>query len=114
MKNDYHYIDHDHAYTDPETGVLRNRENINDANLLLVYESLKVSFRLEELQANPFREGNGRTQREFLRLLAMEKGLSLNLNPPDNEDVYERYMSGTIDGNVELLAELILESGYPD
>ena len=195
MNNDYHYIDPDYSYTDPETGVLRNRENITDANLLLVYESMKVSFRLEELQANPikiknsstlldihkylfqdiyswagkirtveiskgnkpffplsrfntafmfidtliaeyrktdrrnkalltyklaeildninylhpFREGNGRTQREFLRLLAMEKGLSLNLNPADNADVYERYMSGTINGDVELLAALIFE-----
>jgi cell filamentation protein len=195
MKNDYNYIDPDYAYTDPKTGVLRNRENIDDAHLLLVFESLKVSIRLEELQANPikiknsfslldihrhlfqdiylwagkertveiskggkpffplshsrnafmfidtliveyrkidkkdktrlahklaeildninylhpFREGNGRTQREFLRLLAKEKGLSLNLNPPDNADIYERYMSGTITGNVELLASLILE-----
>lgn len=41
---------------------------------------------------HPFREGNGRTQREFLRLLALEKGLTLNLNPPDNKSVYERYM----------------------
>lgn len=37
----------------------------------------------------PFREGNGQTQREFLRLLALEKGLTLNLNPPDNKSVYE-------------------------
>ena len=195
MKNDYHYIDPDYAYTDPKTGVLRNRENIDDANLLLVFESFKVSTRLEELQVNPikiknssslldihrylfqdiylwagkertveiskggkpffplshfrnafmfidtlivdyrkidkrdkirlahklaeildninylhpFREGNGRTQREFLRLLANEKGLLLNLNPPDNADIYERYMSGTINGNVEQLASLILE-----
>jgi len=195
MKNDYHYIDPDHAYTDPKTGVLRNRENIDDAQLLLVFESMKVSIRLEELQENPikiknssslldihkhlfqdiylwagkvrtveiskggrpffplshfrnafmfidsliaeyrkidkknkaqlaqklaeildninylhpFREGNGRTQREFLRLLAKEKGLSLNLNPPDNTDIYERYMSGTTFGNVEQLATLILE-----
>jgi cell filamentation protein len=58
---------------------------------------------------HPFREGNGRTQREFLRLLANEKGLSLNLNPPDNVDIYERYMSGTITGNVEQLSTLILE-----
>ncbi|MCL1865155.1 MAG: Fic family protein [Spirochaetes bacterium] len=58
---------------------------------------------------HPFREGNGRVQREFLRLLAMEKGLLLNLNPPDNADIYERYMSGTINGNVEQLAALILE-----
>ena len=195
MKNDYQYIDPDYAYTDPETGVLRNRENINDAHLLHVFESIKVSIRLEELQANsfkiknisslldihrylfqdiylwagkvrtveiskggkpffplshfrnaftfidtliveyrkidkkdkvqlthklaeildninylhPFREGNGRSQREFLRLLAKEKGLSLNLNPPDNANIYERYMSGTITGNVEQLAALILE-----
>jgi cell filamentation protein len=58
---------------------------------------------------HPFREGNGRTQREFLRTLALEKGLTLNLNPADNADVYERYMSGTIDGDVEKLAGLIGE-----
>ena len=28
---------------------------------------------------HPFREGNGRMQREFLRLLALEKGLTLNI-----------------------------------
>jgi len=31
---------------------------------------------------HPFREGNGRTQREFIRILALEKGYALNLNPP--------------------------------
>ena len=195
MNDSYRYIDPDYTYTDPETGVLRNREDINDAHLLLVFESLKVSIRLEELHTNPFkikdssslldihkylfqdiydwagkirtveiskggkqffpishfdnafsyidsliaeyrkinresipqlthklaeildninylhpfREGNGRTQREFLRILANEKGLSLNLNPPDNVSVYSRYMSGTIDGDIELLQQLILE-----
>jgi cell filamentation protein len=58
---------------------------------------------------HPFREGNGRTQREFLRLLALEKGLDLNLNPPDDADTYKRYMSGTINGDVKTLAELILD-----
>ena len=58
---------------------------------------------------HPFREGNGRTQREFLRTLALEKGYTLNLNPPDNTDVYERYMSGTIDGDVDKLVGLIEE-----
>jgi len=74
----------------------------------------RLTHKLAEILDNinflhPFREGNGRTQREFLRLLAMEKGLSLNLNPPDNVDIYERYMSGTITGNIEQLAALILE-----
>ncbi|MCL1857368.1 MAG: Fic family protein, partial [Kiritimatiellaeota bacterium] len=75
----------------------------------------RLAHKLAEILDNlnylhPFREGNGRTQREFLRTLALEKGLSLNLNPPDNADVYERYMTGTIDGNVALLATLILET----
>ena len=74
----------------------------------------RLAHKLAEILDNinylhPFREGNGRTQREFLRLLAIEKGWSLNLNPPDNIDIYERYMSGTINGNVEQLATLILE-----
>jgi cell filamentation protein len=58
---------------------------------------------------HPFREGNGRTQREFIRVIALEKGYTLNLNPPDNFDIYERYMSGTIEGDVEKLTLLILE-----
>lgn len=58
---------------------------------------------------HPFREGNGRAQREFLRLLALEKGLTLNLNPPDNKSVYERYMKGTIESDVDTLTELIFE-----
>jgi cell filamentation protein len=195
MKNNYQYIDPDYTYTDPKTGVLRNRANIETAELLLAFESLKVMSRTEELQAHPiiikdsytllnihkylfqdvyiwagekraveisksgkqffplshfstafafintliaeyrtigklekqqvarklayildsvnelhpFREGNGRAQREFIRSLALEKGYALNLNPPDNADTYERYMSGTIDGDGEKLAKLIEE-----
>jgi len=58
---------------------------------------------------HPFREGNGRTQRELLRLLALEKGWKLNLNPPDNASVYKRYMEGTILGDINLLEKLIFE-----
>jgi cell filamentation protein len=58
---------------------------------------------------HPFREGNGRTQREFLRLLAREKGWTLSLNPPDDAAVYEHYMAGTINGDVEVLDKLIFE-----
>jgi len=58
---------------------------------------------------HPFREGNGRAQREFIRLLALEKGLILNLNPPDNINVYKRYMKGTVESDVTTLTELIFE-----
>ena len=58
---------------------------------------------------HPFREGNGRTQREFLRLLALEKSLTLNLNPPDEKSVYDRYMKGTIESDMHTLTVLISE-----
>jgi cell filamentation protein len=58
---------------------------------------------------HPFREGNGRAQREFLRLLALEKELTLNLNPPDNKIVYEKYMKGTIESDIPTLTELIFD-----
>jgi len=88
--------------------------------LIVEYRSIdkndkkKTAQKLAEILDNvnylhPFREGNGRTQREFLRTLAIEKGYILNLNPPDNTDVYERYMGGTIEGDVDKLAVLIGE-----
>jgi cell filamentation protein len=195
MSDSYKYIDPDYAYTDPKTGILRNLQEITDADVLLFVESSTVTKRLKELSdtpikikgieslfevhqrlfqdiyawagekriveiskdgkqffptthfengcrhidaliadfkkipknsnrqlaeklaevldnvnyLHPFREGNGRTQREFLRLLALEKGLILNLNPPDNKSVYERHMKGTIEGDLKTLAGLIFE-----
>lgn len=41
--------------------------------------------------------------------MALEKELKLNLNPPDNQSVYDRYMLGTINSDIEILTELILE-----
>ena len=57
---------------------------------------------------HPFREGNGRTQREFIRLLALEKGYVINLNPPNNPEIFECYMTGTIDGDIPKLQSLLL------
>jgi cell filamentation protein len=77
-------------------------------------EKLQISEKLAEILDNinylhPFREGNGRAQREFLRLLALEKGWILNLNPPDKKNVYDRYMQGTINSDVKTLTKLIFE-----
>ena len=73
-----------------------------------------IAYKLAEILDNinflhPFREGNGRAQREFIRLLALEKGYQLNLNPPDNKNIYDRYMQGTIESDVNLLSDLIME-----
>jgi cell filamentation protein len=193
MKYNYEYIDPDFDYINPKTNVLRNKANIDNSELLLAFESMKSSRRLEELKEtpikiknsqslldihkylfqdvydwagkkriveiskggnpflptsrfdtgfsyidnlieeyrqinisnkeqiaqklaelldavnylHPFREGNGRTQREFIRLLALEKNINLNLNPPDNDEIYQKYMTGTIEGDIEKLSEFI-------
>jgi hypothetical protein len=51
-KNRYSYLDPINQYT-LKNGVLKNLANIEDENVLLIYESLKVSKRLEELYSNP-------------------------------------------------------------
>ena len=75
-------------------------------------QKFEIAEKLAEILDNinflhPFREGNGRAQREFIRLLAFQKGYHLNLNPPDNKKIYNNYMKGTIESDVKLLTELI-------
>ena len=48
MGNSYAYLDPEFRYTN-KNGVLHNLANIEVAQILLVYESLKVSKRVEEL-----------------------------------------------------------------
>jgi len=195
MSNSYKYIDTNYTYIDPQSGLLRNLQDITDPEVLLFVESSAVTKRLQELYQNPikikgieslfeihlhlfqdlyawagkkriveiskdgkqffpttyfdnafryidqlvtefkkipkddktnlakklaeildnlnylhpFREGNGRTQREFLRMLALEKDLILNLSPPDNESIYNKYMKGTIESDLNTLFDLIFE-----
>ncbi|HPS28119.1 MAG TPA: Fic family protein [Bacteroidales bacterium] len=98
FENAYRFID----------TLISEYKKIPKKNKLLLAE--KLAEILDNLNyLHPFREGNGRAQREFIRLLALEKGLQLNLNPPDNKTVYERYMKGTIESDVTTLAELIWE-----
>jgi len=87
---------------------------ISDYRSISKGNNLQLAEKLAEILDNvnylhPFREGNGRAQREFLRLLALEKGLKLNLNPPDNKNVFDQYMHGTINSDVKTLTKLILD-----
>jgi len=87
---------------------------VSDYKNITKIDKLQIAKKLAEILDNvnylhPFREGNGRTQREFLRLLALEKGLTLNLNPPDNKNVHDQYMRGTINSDLKTLTKLILE-----
>jgi cell filamentation protein len=46
MSDAYKYIDPDFTYTDPNTGLLRNLQNITEADVLLFVESAAVSKRI--------------------------------------------------------------------
>jgi cell filamentation protein len=78
-------------------------------------DKVKLSLKLAEILdavnfLHPFREGNGRTQRDFVRSLALEMGWTLWLNRNDSADVYEKYMAGTVNGDIKLLSELFSEN----
>ena len=99
------YFDNGFSYID---NLINSYREINPTDKSQLAKGLAVL--LDNINyLHPFREGNGRTQREFIRVLALEKGYILNMNPPDNLHVFERYMSGTIEGDVEKLSNLILE-----
>ena len=99
------YFDNGFAYIDT---LIANYRKIDPLDKSKLSEHLAVL--LDNINyLHPFREGNGRTQREFIRVLALEKGYILNMNPPDNQNIFELYMSGTIEGDVKKLAALILE-----
>lgn len=99
------HFDNASRYIDPLTAEFKKIPNNNKREI-----AEKLAEILDNINyLHLFREGNGRTQREFLRLLAFEKGLSLNLNPPDNNSVYQRYMKGTVESDLTTLTELILE-----
>ncbi len=93
MSDSYKYADPDYTYTDPKTGILRNLADITDQEVLLFVESGAVTKRIQELHEKPFRI----------------KGLTINLNPPDNKNIYDRYMEGTINSDLKTLTKLILE-----
>ena len=55
---------------------------------------------------HPFREGNGRTQREVIRVLALAKGYALEINLDIDDVAYRLYMDGTVYGDTDLLEKL--------
>jgi cell filamentation protein len=62
---------------------------------------------------HPFREGNGRCQREVVLSLALEKGFDLFLDIKNNDDTYTRYMDGTVLGHISILEALFLDTLEP-
>ena len=55
---------------------------------------------------HPFREGNGRTQREVIRSLALMKGFECEISIGDDDEIYHLYMDGTVYGDKTKLTKL--------
>jgi len=55
MSNSYKYIDPDFTYTDLNTGLLRNLQDITEPEILLFVESSAVTKRLQELYEPPIK-----------------------------------------------------------
>ena len=81
----------DKTYCYPNSDVLINKLNIrNQADLFEAEkEFIKVfAENYGDLNAlHPFREGNGRTQREFARLICMECGVACDLSVTSHEEM---------------------------
>ena len=55
---------------------------------------------------HPFCEGNGRTQREVIRSLALMKGYECEISIGDDDEIYHLYMDGTVYGDKTKLTKL--------
>jgi cell filamentation protein len=55
MMQDYKYVDPDHLYTDPKTGVLINKLGIDDEQQLAAIEGFETGVRLFELKRKPIK-----------------------------------------------------------
>ena len=69
----------------------------NDTRAELVKD---LAYYLAELNVlHPFREGNGRTIREFIRELAYKNGYLLDLQKVEPSEVYDAFLKSVIDTN---------------
>ncbi len=70
--------------------------------------SERLAHYMSELNfAHPFREGNGRTHREFIRTLALKNGYELDWDKIDSNELLNATITGTREYNLNPLTQLI-------
>ena len=87
-------------YIEPELDKLLNSLKQENYLLGLSKEKLakRLAYYLSELNVlHPFREGNGRTEREFIRQLALKNGYVLNLKKVKPKEMLEASIESVID-----------------
>ena len=100
-------------YIKPELERLLNqlKEENYLANLPKEKLAERLAYYLSELNVlHPYREGNGRTTREFIRELALKNGYALNLRKVSPKDFLEASKKSIVDTNdLTKLIEVCLE-----
>ncbi|MGG0888971.1 Fic/DOC family protein [Cytobacillus horneckiae] len=77
---------------------LKNERFLKDLNKEKIVE--RMSYFLGEVNIlHPFREGNGRVQREFFRVLAMKNGFELDWSKVNQSEMIEASISSVNDSN---------------
>jgi cell filamentation protein len=70
--------------------------------------SLRAAYYLGEINAiHPFREGNGRTQREFIRQLAVNAGYPLSWAGFTQQEMVDASISSHVRGDYSLLGGIL-------
>jgi len=63
----------------------------------------RLTYYASEINAfHPFREGNGRTTREFLRCLAADAGYTINYSQMDKSELYQAFVNSFNENNHDL------------
>ena len=69
----------------------------------------RAGYYMNELNAvHPFREGNGRVQREFIRELGLHAGLHVDWTQISRDEMYSASVSGFQTGDCRPIAALIM------
>ena len=74
-----------------------NEELYEARNSAYCYKGTNVLINLLNNVLHPFREGNGRTIREFIRKLAYKNGYLLDLQKVEPSEVYDAFLKSVID-----------------
>ena len=88
---------------------------IKEKNMLKETDKEKVFDNLAYVMAelniiHPFREGNGRSIREFIRLMAKRVGYDLNWGNVDKEELFEASISSV--DNYKVLVDVLKRASY--
>jgi len=106
-KDDFRFAEWEYI----EIELIKLLEQLREEEYLLGLDKQKLSNRLAYYMAelnvlHPFRDGNGRTIREFIRQLALKNGYSLNLKKIKPKEMLNASIKSVI--NTEELEEKIL------